>query len=88
MHHPDDLNCFIRANHMSNSDFVFLYDSMEHLKSFDATLIGHENEGWGTTPIMPKDETTNRSFNVQSTRKVLTGKRQKFKKTPDKEFLS
>ena len=25
---------------------------------------------------------------VQSTRKVLTGKTQKFKKTPDKEFLS
>ncbi len=63
-HHPDDPNCFIRANHMSNSDFVFLYDSMEHLKSFDATLIGHESEGWGTTPIMLKDEKTNRSFKV------------------------
>jgi hypothetical protein len=64
MHPTDDPNCFIRANHMSNADFVFLYDSMENMKSFDATLIGHEAEGWGTTPIMPKDETTNRSFNI------------------------
>jgi len=45
-HAPDDPRCFIRANHMSSIEYFFIYESLQHLKLFDATLIGHENECW------------------------------------------
>ena len=63
-HEPNDPHCFIRADHMSNADYVFIYDNLTHLNAYDATLIGHEGECWGTSPIMPKDTSTNRSLNL------------------------
>jgi hypothetical protein len=51
---------------MSAIEYFFIYESLQHLKLFDATLIGHESECWGTTPIMPKDAETNKSLNLMN----------------------
>jgi hypothetical protein len=51
---------------MSAVDYFFVYETSQHMKLFDATLIRHESECWGTTPIMPKDSATNKSLNLMN----------------------
>jgi len=51
---------------MSTIEFFFVYETTQHMKLFDATLIGHEHECWGTSPIMPKDSATNKSLNLMN----------------------
>jgi hypothetical protein len=78
-HEPNDPKCFIRANHMSAIEYFFVYESTQHMKLFDTTLIRHEHECWGTTPIMPKDSATNKNLNLinlsekRSEARYLTG---------------